>query len=270
VSSTFHVHQASEFQAAIQAHVRASGKLAAADWHVFVVRLIGRRAAKQEDFRRRVVFLGGAGVIVVDLVIVPRHDKGGRRVRGNQVAIRLVQRVSVPVIDDREDFLAVVLPNERGVAPAVGTILVDVVAGVEDEIETLVGDSAKGGEVSGLVVIAAANSETKAVDGGIRRWCGFGPANLTDFAAGAEAIPVFASWLQAAHFDVHGVTELWPCYPTPFCSMVRKPWSRAISHPTSTLAAGMPPPSSGSGASRVHSTTPSGKGSPDATPSVKG
>src|SRR5262245_29616893 len=33
---------------------------------------------------------------------------------------------------------------------------------------------------------------------------------------------------------------------------------------------GIPPPLSGSGASRVHSTTPLGSGSPEATPRVKG
>ena len=33
---------------------------------------------------------------------------------------------------------------------------------------------------------------------------------------------------------------------------------------------GMPPPASGSGARRVHNTTPSGQGSPDATPRGNG
>jgi hypothetical protein len=46
--------------------------------------------------------------------------------------------------------------------------------------------------------------------------------------------------------------------------------SRPTSHSTSTFTIGMPPPSSGRGARRVHSTTPSGSGSPDDTPSEKG
>jgi hypothetical protein len=41
-------------------------------------------------------------------------------------------------------------------------------------------------------------------------------------------------------------------------------------HPTGTTRWGIPPPWSGSGARRVHSTTPWGRGSPDATPSVNG
>jgi hypothetical protein len=36
------------------------------------------------------------------------------------------------------------------------------------------------------------------------------------------------------------------------------------------MAIGIPPPSSGFGARRVHRTIPSGSGSPDATPSVNG
>ncbi len=47
--------------------------------------------------------------------------------------------------------------------------------------------------------------------------------------------------------------------------------SLAISQTTSTDAAGTPPSdANGSGATRVHSTTPSGSGSPDAIPSVNG
>src|SRR5438132_8883358 len=46
--------------------------------------------------------------------------------------------------------------------------------------------------------------------------------------------------------------------------------SRATSHSTSTGAIPIPPPVSGSGASRVQRTTPSGSGSPDATPRVNG
>jgi hypothetical protein len=46
--------------------------------------------------------------------------------------------------------------------------------------------------------------------------------------------------------------------------------SAAISHLTVNACGGMPPPLSGSGASRVHNTTPSGSGSPEATPRLKG
>jgi hypothetical protein len=43
-----------------------------------------------------------------------------------------------------------------------------------------------------------------------------------------------------------------------------------ISQVTATSSSGIPPPLSGSGASRVHSTTLTGSGSPEATPTVNG
>src|SRR4051794_37932504 len=57
--------------------------------------------------------------------------------------------------------------------------------------------------------------------------------------------------------------------------MVRKPSSPATSQPTVTASGGIPPGSagsgdSGSGASRVHSTNPSGAGLPEATPQANG
>lgn len=60
---------------------------------------------------------------------------------------------------------------------------------------------------------------------------------------------------------------------TPLRTTRRMPSSSATSHRTGTGVRGMPPiPSSASGwvASLVHNTTPSGRGSPEETPSVKG
>src|SRR6476659_2423575 len=128
--------------------------------------------------------------------------------RRDEMAIGLVLRVPVAVIDDGEDLLAVVLPDDRGIASAVGTILVDVVAGVEDEIKPLIGDSAKRREIAGLVVIAAAYREAKSLDDRIGGWGGPGATDLTDLAAGMEAVPVFASRLKPLHFDVHAVAKL--------------------------------------------------------------
>ena len=57
----------------------------------------------------------------------------------------------------------------------------------------------------------------------------------------------------------------------PVCTMRVNASSCASSQVTSTGVYGIPPNgSSASGASRVHSTTESGSGSPDATPSVNG
>jgi hypothetical protein len=57
----------------------------------------------------------------------------------------------------------------------------------------------------------------------------------------------------------------------PFCTTCFIPSSLATIQSTSTALPGMPAPrSSGLGAILVHSTKPSGAGSPDATPSVNG
>jgi len=79
---------------------------------------------------------------------------------------------------------------------------------VKYEVEMLVGDSTKCSEVAGLVVVAAAHGKAQSIDGGAGRRGGLRPADLTDFAAGAEAVPVFASWLKSVDLDVDAVTKL--------------------------------------------------------------
>ena len=62
-------------------------------------------------------------------------------------------------------------------------------------------------------------------------------------------------------------------WASPWATRLRKRSSEATSHLTSKALSGMPPmPSSASGftARRVHRTTPSGSGSPEATPRVNG
>ena len=89
---------------------------------------------------------------------------GADRCAAMQIGIELVQRVAIPVVDDRVDLVAVVLTYARGPA-AVGAVLVDVVAGVEDEVESLVGEMAVPGEVAVFVVTAAADAEAELIDG---------------------------------------------------------------------------------------------------------
>jgi hypothetical protein len=107
--------------------------------HRLVVGLVCRRAAKQEDLGGRAALVELAGVVVVDLVIVPRRQPGRGGVRRHQIPIGFVEGVAVAVIHERENPAAVVLPDPI-VAAAVGPALVDVVAGVEDEVELLLGD----------------------------------------------------------------------------------------------------------------------------------
>ena len=142
MSSTLRSSRRAELQPAIQPHVRTARNRRRAQRHRLEERLIGGGAAQQEDLRRRVVLVAIAGVVVVDLVIVPGDDERRRGVRGPQVGIHLVLRVAIAVVDERVDLVALMLPHERRVAPAVVAPFVDVVAGVEDEVELLRGDAA--------------------------------------------------------------------------------------------------------------------------------
>src|SRR4029078_6285170 len=87
-------------------------------------------------------------------------------------------------------------------------LLVDVVAGVKEEIEPLFRDSRERGEEAGLVVVAAAHGEAKLVHRRAGRRRRLRPPDLADLSAGAESIPLFPGRAQPLHVDVHAVTEL--------------------------------------------------------------
>ena len=189
-----------------------------------------------------------------------------------QVAIHLVLRVPVPIVDDGEDLVAEVLADGGVAAPAVGARFVDVVAGEEHEVEVLFGDVAAGREVAHLVVGAAADGKPQAVDRNARRWRRLGAAGAADLVA-ARRIGTSTSrpgWSP--------VTSTWTLWPTSGRATRHALLQRSTGSPdrrppptlTWTEVIGMPPPSSGFGARRVQMTTASGSGSPDATPSVKG
>ncbi len=108
----------------------------------------------------------------------------------------------------------------------------------------------------------------------VRRRAGEGAAHRADVPAGAEPVEVFAPGLQALQLHVHGVggSRSGPVRrrgPLPgACRRPRPPPRRPA-----TVRDGMPPrPSSASGstASRVQITKPSGHGSPEAMPSMNG
>ena len=108
------------------------------------------------------------------------------------------------------------LPHERRVAPAIVSPFVDVIPGVEDEVELLGRKPAERGEVSGLEVAAAAQREAQLVDtgaGGRRR---LGAPDLADFTADAETIEILAARLETVRLDTDAVTELGPGNGRPF------------------------------------------------------
>src|SRR5262249_13033110 len=123
--------------------------------------------------------------------------------------------VAVSIVDERVDFLTVVLTDAIA-ASAVRAAFVDVVAGVKHEVEMLVSDPSKRGEVSTFVVIAAADGKPQAIDRGAggRRGSGSpglaGPRGLTDLVAGSKPVPVIASRLEPADLDVDAVAQFRP------------------------------------------------------------
>src|SRR5262249_41478260 len=117
--------------------------------------------------------------------------------------------VAVSIVDERVDFLTVVLTDPIA-ASAVRAAFVDVVAGVKHEVEMLVSDPSKRGEVSALVVIAAADGKPQAIDRGAGRRRGSGPPGLTDLVAGSKPVPVIASRLEPADLDVDTVAQFRP------------------------------------------------------------
>ena len=83
-------------------------------------------APEQEDLRGGSLFVPVTRIVVVDFVIVERHDERRGCVSGPQVRICPVLRVTIPVVDERMDFIAMMLTHHVWIAPAVGAPLIDV------------------------------------------------------------------------------------------------------------------------------------------------
>ncbi len=216
MSSTLEIDEIAELQPAVDAHVRTGRPGRHPYRHVLVVGLIRGGAPQQEDRRRRAVLVEVAGVVVLDLVIVPADDERRRAVRGDEVGIRLVEAVAVAVVDQRIDLVAGVLAHAPLGPAAVGAPLVDVVAGVDDEVELLLGDAPVGGEIAGLEVAAAADAEAQPVDRGPGRRRRSRAPGLTELVPGAKAIPVVVRRLEPVHLDVNAVGQFRPGQGLPF------------------------------------------------------
>ena len=93
---------------------------------------------------------------------------------------------------------------------AVAPAYVDVVAGVEHEVERLGGEMAEGGEVAGLEVAASADREAQPIDRRSRGWRRPGPADTARVAAGVEPVEVLSSCFEPGRLDVHAVPEFGP------------------------------------------------------------
>ena len=105
--------------------------------HVLVPRLVGRGAPGQERVARIVVLADLTGVVVVDLVVVPRDDPRHTGVGRLEEWVAVVQRVALAVLIERL-ALEVLAGGTRESAAAGG--LVDVVAEEHERVDGLLLD----------------------------------------------------------------------------------------------------------------------------------
>ena len=128
--------------------VAAVGAARGAQRHVLVVRLVRRGppgGPLRRGQRRAAVGAHHVGVVVLHLVVVRDHQPRRDRVRGLQVRVGLVLRVPAAVVGQRDDLGA---QRAGAPTPAVGAVLVDVVAQVQDQVRAVLGHPAVGGVVA--------------------------------------------------------------------------------------------------------------------------
>ena len=234
---------------------------------MLVVGLIGSRPHLHElrGIARRVGAI--VGIVVGDLVIVPGRQPREGGVGGLQVGIELVEGVAVAELRQGRRDADRVLAHQ----PGPPRLFVDVVAEMHDEIEIAVGHVAIGSEVALLVLLRRRQRRNGTARACCRRPapCACGRSGSTHCRRGSDtssAGRAAGPWPRRARRGPRaGVACTVPCATT------RANFSSsAICQSTVTGLSGMPPPSSGRGARRVHSTTLSSRGLPEATPSVKG
>ena len=112
---------------------------------------------------------------------------------------------------ERVDLVALVGAQDRAPAGLAGqhaAIFIDVVAGMEDEVEIgLLGHVAPGGEVALLEMLAPGGDETQPLRPGVGRRRGAGAAGLADLPPTAEAIEVTVCGSQAGHLGMDGEAQ---------------------------------------------------------------
>jgi hypothetical protein len=183
-----------------------------------------------EHLGRRAVLGDIAGVVVVDLVVVPRHDEREAGVRPLQVAVGLVERVAQPELVERDGFVGVLrrqLDAPDAAGRRVDAVLVRVVAEEDDQVEVLLGHVGVGVVEALLALLARGVRERHPVEAVVGRGGRARPGERRGPVAGREPVPVLAAGLQAAHVDVHGVRQVG-----------RRDGAAAPDHPAHALVAG--------------------------------
>lgn len=149
-----------------------------------------------------------AGIVVLHLVVVPRHGPGTGRVGGLQGRVALVQRVAVTVVGQRGGQAQAVRARQ-----AVGTpgarVFVDVVAQEQHQVRLVGHHMAPGRIVAMFPTLARRKGEAQRggqVPGGRGR---ARAARGADGIAQHETVVVPAARRQAAQLHMHAVAERW-------------------------------------------------------------
>lgn len=199
--------QRTELQAPVDLHVGTARQAAAAQRHVLVERLVGRRAALEEILRidpgvRRPAI----GVVVLHLMIVPGHGAWRTGMQRLQIGVALVLRIAAAIAIQITGLGQRVGAQELSRAAGQGA-LVDVVAQEKHQVRLFGGQMAISAEIPQLPVRARDKAKTCRRQAACRRRGPAAPYGAL-FAERLEAIPIRPAWLQAGHFDMHRVRPL--------------------------------------------------------------
>ena len=189
----------SPIAARTQHHPRLARASAPAQRHVLEVRPVGGGAAAAEIRVKRL--RARAGVVVVDLVVVPGHQPRHGGVQALQIRIGLVLRVTVAVVGQRARLTANVAANAAGPPRP----LVDVIAHKHHQVQILGLQVTVSRVIAELEVLAGAEPEPQPQRYLARSRRRPRAPDRTHRVARHEPIEVQARRLKARHLHVHAV-----------------------------------------------------------------
>ena len=196
-----HAGERAPVGAAADAHVRAARAGGLRKRQVLPEGAVGRAALRGEvGLQARAL---QAGVVVLDLVVVPHHQPRCGGMGGLQQRVALVEGVAVAVVGERDGGAAAM----RAHASRHVGVLVDVVAEEKHEVQVLRGDVAPRGVVAVVEALATRDGELEARLG-IGRRRGARAAGRAAVAKRAEAVPVPAPGLETGRLGMHAVRPL--------------------------------------------------------------
>ena len=191
-----------------------------------------------------------------------------------QIRVEAILRVAIAIGRQRRRLDAIGVAAHRG--PSFLDGLVNVVAEEQDELGIFVGEVPIGGKVAVFVIGAGDKAEAQCFGRGIRRRQSRCTTNAAGRVTAHEAIPIGPPGLQPSDVEMNRIREclLGGRFASPHHIAQRRVGGDFVAD--GDLSPPRMPPGvcglgdNGSGASRVHSTKPSARGAPEATPRLKG